>query len=35
MPLLSVNYGPSVFPSIYGSIAKSVGHNSMEKNEDP
>ena len=27
----SVNYGPSVFPSIYGPSASRLGHKSMEK----
>ena len=32
----TVNYGPSIFPSIYGPSTKRVGHKSMKKkNEDP
>ena len=31
----TVNYGPIIFPSIYGPRASRLGHKSMEKNEDP
>ena len=34
-PIRTVNYGPSLFPSIYSPNAKRAGHKSMEKNEDP
>ena len=31
----TVNYGPTLFPSIYDPSASRLGHKSMEKNEDP